>query len=62
MGGEFLVGLNREVRDAAGVQAGDEAEVTIPTARNTPGGSPRPSGADPAAPIPVQTAASRRVA
>ncbi len=29
MGGEFLVGLNREVRDAAGVQVGDEAEVTI---------------------------------
>lgn len=29
MGGEFLVGLNREVRDAAGVQAGDEAEVSI---------------------------------
>jgi hypothetical protein len=29
MGGEFLVGLSREVRDAAGVQAGDEAEVTI---------------------------------
>src|SRR3954447_6154416 len=29
MGGEFLVGLNREVRDGAGVQAGDEAEVTI---------------------------------
>jgi hypothetical protein len=29
MGGEFLLGLNREVRDGAGVQAGDEAEVTI---------------------------------
>jgi hypothetical protein len=29
MGGEFLVGLNRVVRDGAGVQAGDEAEVTI---------------------------------
>ena len=29
MGGEFLVGLNREVRDGAGVQAGDEAEVTL---------------------------------
>jgi len=29
MGGEFLVGLNREARDGAGVQAGDEAEVTI---------------------------------
>jgi hypothetical protein len=29
MGGEFLVGLSREVRDSAGVQAGDEAEVTI---------------------------------
>jgi hypothetical protein len=29
MGGEFLLGLNREVRDGAGVQAGDEAEVII---------------------------------
>jgi len=29
MGGEFLLGLSREVRDGAGVQAGDEAEVTI---------------------------------
>jgi len=29
MGGEFLVGLNREVRDGAGGQAGDEAEVTL---------------------------------
>jgi hypothetical protein len=29
MGGEFLVGLSREVRDGAGVQAGDEVEVTI---------------------------------
>lgn len=29
MGGEFLLGLNREVRTAAGVQAGDEAEVII---------------------------------
>lgn len=29
MGGEFLVGLNREVRDGAGVQAGDEVEVSI---------------------------------
>ncbi len=29
MGGESLVGLNREVRERAGVQAGDEAEVTI---------------------------------
>jgi hypothetical protein len=29
MGGEFLVGLNREVRDGAGVQAGDEAEVSL---------------------------------
>jgi Bacteriocin-protection, YdeI or OmpD-Associated len=28
-GGEFLVGLNREVRDGAAVQAADEAEVTI---------------------------------
>ena len=29
MGGEFLVGLNREVREGAAVQAGDEAEATI---------------------------------
>jgi hypothetical protein len=29
MGGEFLVGLNREARGGAGVQVGDEAEVTI---------------------------------
>ena len=29
MGGEFLLGLSREVRDGASVQAGDEAEVTI---------------------------------
>jgi Bacteriocin-protection, YdeI or OmpD-Associated/Domain of unknown function (DUF1905) len=29
MGGEFLVGLNREVRDGAGVTAGDEVAVTL---------------------------------
>ena len=29
MGGEFLLGLNREVREGAGVQASDEVEVTI---------------------------------
>jgi hypothetical protein len=29
MGGEFLLGLNREVRQGAGVEAGDEVEVTI---------------------------------
>lgn len=29
MGGEFLVGLNREVRQRAGVEAGDEVEVTL---------------------------------
>jgi uncharacterized protein YdeI (YjbR/CyaY-like superfamily) len=29
MGGEFLVGLNREVREAAGVQAGDRVDVEI---------------------------------
>jgi hypothetical protein len=29
MGGEFLVGLNREVREGAGVEAGDEVEVVI---------------------------------
>jgi len=29
MGGEFLLGLNREVREGAGVAAGDEVDVTI---------------------------------
>jgi hypothetical protein len=29
MGGEFLLGLRREVRTGAGVEAGDEATVTI---------------------------------
>jgi Bacteriocin-protection, YdeI or OmpD-Associated/Domain of unknown function (DUF1905) len=29
MGGEFLVGLNREVRQGAEVNAGDEVDVTI---------------------------------
>jgi len=29
MGGEFLVGLNREVRDGAGVEAGDGVDVSI---------------------------------
>jgi hypothetical protein len=29
MGGEFLVGLSREVRQGAGVQAGDEVDVII---------------------------------
>jgi hypothetical protein len=29
MGGEFLVGLNKEVRGGAGVQAGDDVEVVI---------------------------------
>lgn len=29
MGGEFLVGLSREVRQAAGAEAGDEVEVTL---------------------------------
>jgi hypothetical protein len=29
MGGEFLVGLSREVREGAGVQAGDEVEVSL---------------------------------
>lgn len=29
MGGEFLVGLNREVRQRAGVEAGDEVEVSL---------------------------------
>jgi hypothetical protein len=29
MGGEFLLGLNREVRENAGAQAGDEVEVRL---------------------------------
>ncbi|HWJ80604.1 MAG TPA: YdeI/OmpD-associated family protein [Nocardioides sp.] len=29
MGGEFLVGLNREVRTGAGVEAGDEVDVEL---------------------------------
>jgi hypothetical protein len=29
MGGEFLVGLNREVREEAGVAAGDQVDVVI---------------------------------
>jgi Bacteriocin-protection, YdeI or OmpD-Associated/Domain of unknown function (DUF1905) len=29
MGGEFLLGLNQEVRQGAGVQAGDKVEVTV---------------------------------
>lgn len=29
MRGEFLLGLSREVREGAGVQAGDEVEVTV---------------------------------
>jgi len=29
MGGEFLLGLNREVRQGAGVEAGEEVEVTV---------------------------------
>ena len=29
MGGEFLLGLNRSVREAAGAQAGDSVEVSI---------------------------------
>jgi hypothetical protein len=29
MGGEFLLGLNREVRQGAGVEAGEEVDVTV---------------------------------
>jgi hypothetical protein len=29
MGGEFLLGLSREVRQAAGVEAGDEVDVNV---------------------------------
>ena len=29
MGGEFLLGLNKEVRQGAGVEAGDEVEVAV---------------------------------
>ena len=54
MGGEFLVGLNREVRDGAGVQAGDEAEVSIaldeaPREVEVPGDLAQALAADPGA-------------
>jgi Bacteriocin-protection, YdeI or OmpD-Associated/Domain of unknown function (DUF1905) len=29
MGGEFLLGLNKEAREGAGVEAGDEVDVTV---------------------------------
>jgi uncharacterized protein YdeI (YjbR/CyaY-like superfamily) len=29
MGGEFLLGLSKEVRQGAGVEAGDEVDVTV---------------------------------
>jgi hypothetical protein len=29
MGGEFLVGLRREVREAAGVEAGDQVDISL---------------------------------
>jgi hypothetical protein len=29
MGGEFLLGLNREVREGAGVEAGDLVDVAV---------------------------------
>jgi len=32
MGGEFLVGLNREIRQGAGVQAGDRSVASAPRA------------------------------
>ena len=35
MKGEFLLGLNREVREGAGVQAGDDVEVEVPEALAT---------------------------
>jgi antitoxin component of MazEF toxin-antitoxin module len=36
MGGEYLVGLSRDVRQSAGVEAGDEVEVSL-----EPDGAPR---------------------
>ena len=48
MGGEFLVGLNREVRDGAGVQAGDEAEGDYRAGPGAAGGrSARGAGGGP---------------
>jgi len=54
MGGEFLLGLNREVRQGAGVQVGDEVEVTIeldaaPRAVEVPGELAAVLAADPRA-------------
>ena len=54
MGGEFLVGLNREVREAAGVAAGDEVPVVLrldaePRTVELPPALDAALGADPAA-------------
>jgi hypothetical protein len=54
MRGEFLVGLNREVRDGAGVQAGDTVTLTLrldtaPREVEVPEALARALSADPAA-------------
>jgi hypothetical protein len=54
MGGEFLVGLNREVREAAGVAAGDDVDVTLelnvaPREVEVPGALAEALAADPQA-------------
>ena len=54
MRGEFLLGLNREVREAAGVRAGDAVEVAIeldtaPREVDTPEALARALAGDPAA-------------
>jgi Bacteriocin-protection, YdeI or OmpD-Associated/Domain of unknown function (DUF1905) len=54
MGGEFLVGLSREVRTGAGVEAGDEVSVSLeldtqPREVDVPEGLAQALAADPAA-------------
>lgn len=54
MGGEFLVGLSRAVRNAAGVEAGDEVQVELlldsaPRAVEAPDALERALSVDPAA-------------
>ena len=54
MGGEFLVGLSREVRTGAGVEAGDEVSVSLelcaqPREVEIPDGLAQALAADPAA-------------
>jgi hypothetical protein len=54
MGGEFLLGLSREVREGAGVQAGDDVDVTVeldaaPREVEVPAALAAALGADPGA-------------